>query len=68
MDKPVESPCVGTCLMDAITGYCLGCGRTLEEITAWPGMSEDTRNDLVRRLNARIARMREMGRPVARKP
>jgi predicted Fe-S protein YdhL (DUF1289 family) len=54
--------------MDVVTGYCLGCGRTIEEIAAWSSLDEDTRISLMRRLGARMARMREMGRPVARKP
>ena len=29
------SPCVGVCRMDADSGWCLGCLRTLEEIRQW---------------------------------
>lgn len=65
---PIQTPCVGTCLMDTVTGYCLGCGRTIDEITAWPSMSEDARSDVVRRLGMRMAKLRELGRPVAHKP
>jgi predicted Fe-S protein YdhL (DUF1289 family) len=35
--KP-ESPCVRICTIDA-DGYCQGCYRTLQEISAWPRMS-----------------------------
>lgn len=31
----VPSPCIGLCLMDAQTGWCEGCLRTIEEIVAW---------------------------------
>ena len=31
----VPSPCIGLCLMDARTGWCEGCFRTIEEIVAW---------------------------------
>jgi len=31
----VPSPCIGLCLMDAQTGWCEGCFRTIEEIVAW---------------------------------
>ncbi|SPL65151.1 CblX, a non-orthologous displasment for Alpha-ribazole-5'-phosphate phosphatase [Ochrobactrum soli] len=27
--------------MDAETGFCLGCARTLDEITRWSGMSAE---------------------------
>lgn len=31
----ITSPCVGVCEMDDATGFCLGCGRTKDEITQW---------------------------------
>jgi hypothetical protein len=31
----VASPCVDVCRMDAASGYCEGCRRTLEEIACW---------------------------------
>ena len=31
----VASPCVSLCRMDADTGWCLGCMRTLHEIAGW---------------------------------
>ncbi len=34
------SPCVGQCEIDARTGWCRGCRRTLEEIAAW-GLLEE---------------------------
>ena len=36
----VPSPCISVCRMDAVTGLCEGCFRTLDEIGAW-GMSSD---------------------------
>jgi len=32
----VESPCVRNCCLDELN-ICLGCGRTLDEITGWRG-------------------------------
>jgi hypothetical protein len=32
---PVPSPCVGICLLDD-NGYCIGCGRTAEQIANLP--------------------------------
>ena len=37
---PVPSPCISVCRMDAVTGWCEGCFRTLDEIAGW-GMSSD---------------------------
>lgn len=33
--KPVPSPCISVCRMDAASGLCEGCFRTLDEIAAW---------------------------------
>ena len=34
-DEEVASPCVDVCRMDAESGYCEGCCRTLDEIASW---------------------------------
>jgi predicted Fe-S protein YdhL (DUF1289 family) len=34
------SPCINVCRMDAATGWCEGCQRTLREIGRWGGMSD----------------------------
>ena len=33
--QPIESPCVNVCAIDDDTGWCIGCGRTLDEIAGW---------------------------------
>ena len=35
MNEAVESPCVRVCAIDAKSGYCHGCFRTLREISYW---------------------------------
>jgi len=35
-EAEVASPCVNVCRMDAASGYCEGCRRSLEEIASWP--------------------------------
>lgn len=30
-----NSPCTHVCLMDYTAGHCIGCYRTLDEITRW---------------------------------
>ena len=32
---PVASPCINVCRMNATTGLCEGCLRTIEEIAGW---------------------------------
>jgi predicted Fe-S protein YdhL (DUF1289 family) len=29
------SPCIGICVLDAKTGHCRGCFRTIDEIAGW---------------------------------
>lgn len=38
--RPVPSPCISVCRMDAASGLCEGCFRTLDEIAAW-GMAPE---------------------------
>lgn len=42
----VESPCVNVCRLDA-QRMCTGCGRTIDEIARWRGMSEAERREVV---------------------
>jgi predicted Fe-S protein YdhL (DUF1289 family) len=34
-NAPVASPCISVCAIDATTGLCTGCLRTLDEIAVW---------------------------------
>jgi uncharacterized protein len=36
----VPSPCIDVCRMNAQTGWCEGCARTLDEIAAWAAMTD----------------------------
>ena len=54
---PVRSPCVKLCVLDA-GGICEGCGRTLDEIAAWPGADEAMRQAVVLRAAARLRQKR----------
>lgn len=51
----IESPCVKICTVDARSGRCLGCGRTVEEIARWIGMSGDERRRIMAELPGRLA-------------
>jgi predicted Fe-S protein YdhL (DUF1289 family) len=48
------SPCTNICTMDATSGLCQGCFRTLDEITAWSRIDDPARSDIL----AEIARRR----------
>jgi predicted Fe-S protein YdhL (DUF1289 family) len=52
----VPSPCISVCRIDAASGTCEGCYRTLDEIARWSAASEDEKraiwNDLLQRAQA----------------
>ncbi len=50
----VPSPCVSVCRMDAATGLCEGCLRTLDEIAAWGGLDDDRRRGVWRLIEQRV--------------
>jgi predicted Fe-S protein YdhL (DUF1289 family) len=50
----VPSPCVGVCRMDAASGYCLGCWRTLDEIAHWSAANADEQWACWQRIEGRI--------------
>ena len=50
----IESPCVRICSLNA-SDVCLGCGRTITEITQWYGMSKDERSRIMAELPQRLA-------------
>ncbi|MGE5493120.1 MAG: DUF1289 domain-containing protein [Actinomycetota bacterium] len=43
----VASPCINVCKMDAGTGLCAGCFRTLDEIAAWSSADDQKRIDIL---------------------
>lgn len=54
----IESPCVKICTLDARSGLCLGCGRTVDEIARWIEMSAAERARVVGELPWRLAASR----------
>ncbi len=53
----IETPCVKICVVDPETGFCIGCGRTRNEIGAWLGMSPDARRTVMAELPERVANL-----------
>ncbi|MCR9145020.1 MAG: DUF1289 domain-containing protein [bacterium] len=41
--KRLRSPCIAVCAMDPVSGYCEGCLRTIDEISAWRFMEADAK-------------------------
>lgn len=60
----VLTPCIRLCAVDAATGFCAGCGRSLAEIGSWIRLSDSERRAVMALLPARLAGM--AGAPLAR--
>jgi predicted Fe-S protein YdhL (DUF1289 family) len=50
---PIATPCVKVCVVDGDSGLCLGCLRTLQEIAAWSGLSDEERAAVMGQLPGR---------------
>ena len=48
-----ESPCTSLCVLDPKTGWCEGCGRTLDEIANWSAMTAAEKWSVLRAIQAR---------------
>lgn len=51
----IETPCIKVCTLDARSGLCLGCGRTIDEIARWGTMTPDERGRVMLELPGRLA-------------
>jgi uncharacterized protein len=61
----VPSPCIDVCTMDASTGWCLGCCRTLDEIAAWGSLDDAGKRAVWKRLAARRVAQEQRRREAA---
>lgn len=58
---PVRSPCINICRIDDATGWCVGCGRTLDEIARWGTTSDADRDAVMAALPERMAMLSRGG-------
>src|SRR5690242_17030855 len=49
------SPCIGVCRLQAGTNICIGCLRTIEEISGWLRYTAEEKRSVLARLPARRA-------------
>ncbi len=52
-ETSVASPCTSVCRMDARTGWCEGCLRTLDEIASWSKLEDADKRAVWRLLDER---------------
>jgi uncharacterized protein len=53
----MESPCIKNCNIDAASGLCIGCARTLDEIAGWFRLNSDERRRIMASLDTRRTRL-----------
>lgn len=53
-NQRVANPCVQICVQDREDGFCLGCGRTSDEINNWQNLPRVEREKIVTTLDDRI--------------
>jgi len=49
----IESPCVKLCVVHPDARLCVGCLRSIDEITMWSRMAPDTRSAIMAELPSR---------------
>ncbi len=50
-----STPCVKICVIDPVSGMCIGCGRTIAEISVWREWGELARVNIMAELPKRLA-------------
>jgi predicted Fe-S protein YdhL (DUF1289 family) len=55
--RRIPSPCTNVCRLDDSTGWCLGCGRTIEEIIRWGSTHPADRAAVMRALPERMRKL-----------
>lgn len=55
----IDSPCVKLCTVHPVERICIGCLRSIEEITAWGRMTPDTRSAIMAELPSRASRLQK---------
>lgn len=49
----VPSPCIDVCRMDAASGLCEGCLRTLDEIAGWAAATDEQKRAILAAIRQR---------------
>ncbi|MGH1421788.1 MAG: DUF1289 domain-containing protein [Hyphomonas sp.] len=60
--QPIKTPCIKVCAIEAKSGWCLGCGRTLPEIAKWSALEISQRDFIMDDLPRRIDLLAQNGK------
>ena len=55
-EDTINTPCIGVCTVGD-QGLCLGCFRSMDEITHWLSFSQDEKNEIMQQLPVRLEAM-----------
>lgn len=51
--QTIDSPCIGVCSMDDLSGLCMGCFRTMDEIQNWWDMDDASKQAVIEQSSVR---------------
>jgi uncharacterized protein len=54
----IPSPCIDVCDVDSTGQYCIGCGRSMDEIAGWLSVSDDERRATIEKLPERLRQLK----------
>ncbi len=58
MREELQSPCIKLCVVHPEERICVGCYRTIEEISTWSAMTPDQRATVIADLPERAPKLR----------
>ena len=50
----VKSPCIDICKIDYKNKFCIGCNRTLEEITNWSSFNDEQKKKILKKVKKKL--------------
>jgi hypothetical protein len=54
----IISPCIDVCDVDSSGQYCIGCGRSMDEIARWMTISDEQRQTIIECLPERLLHLK----------
>jgi predicted Fe-S protein YdhL (DUF1289 family) len=52
-DLDIQSPCIGVCIMNDLSGLCQGCYRTMDEIQQWWDLDSHQKKEVLHKATER---------------